>query len=152
MGFLSNDSVRNRCNNKAVPLPHFKFLLSDRNGLFSWEHQYRYLEIKPVPLVVSSVLATNIGSAATVLGNPIGILIALRSSLGFEDFLVYALPVSVIVLLASTFVLYLWNRKYIREITSKLISKEVENRFPVSDSMNTGMAINLAIFCLLIFY
>jgi len=42
------------------------------------------LEITPTPLVISSVLATNIGSAATVLGNPIGILIALRSDLGFE--------------------------------------------------------------------
>ena len=32
------------------------------------------------------VFATNIGSSATVVGNPIGVLIALRSGLSFPDF------------------------------------------------------------------
>ena len=40
-----------------------------------------YFEVNPVPFVIISVLATNIGSAATVLGNPIGILIASKSGL-----------------------------------------------------------------------
>lgn len=79
-----------------------------------------FLEIDPVPLVISAVLATNIGSAATVLGNPVGVLIAARSKLSFEDFLVHALPVSVIVLAVTIFILCVWYRKYIREISSKL--------------------------------
>ncbi len=108
------------------------------------------LEINPTPLVISSVLATNIGSAATVLGNPIGILIALRSSLGFEDFLTHALPVSVAVLFAAVFVLCFWYRGYIKEISSKLMLKDVGSRFPVALSIDARMAVNLAIFCMLI--
>ncbi|NHV97789.1 MAG: hypothetical protein HA494_08435 [Thaumarchaeota archaeon] len=35
----------------------------------------RRFKLDPVPFVISTVLATNIGSSATMLGNPIGILI-----------------------------------------------------------------------------
>ena len=46
-----------------------------------------YFEVNPTPFLIISVLATNIGSAGTALGNPIGILIASKSGLTFEDFL-----------------------------------------------------------------
>lgn len=68
------------------------------------------LKIDPVPLVISSVLTTNIGSASTLLGNPIGILIALRAGLTFEDFLTRALPLSVVVLVVIIVILILWHR------------------------------------------
>jgi len=35
-----------------------------------------YFEVDPIPYIIISILATNIGSAGTVLGNPVGILIA----------------------------------------------------------------------------
>ena len=108
------------------------------------------LEIKPTPLVISSVLATNIGSAATVLGNPIGILIALRSTLGFEDFLTHALPVSIVVLFVATFVLCFWYREYIKVISSNLLLKDAGSRLPVSAPIDTKMKTNLVIFCFLI--
>jgi Na+/H+ antiporter NhaD/arsenite permease-like protein len=79
-----------------------------------------FLEISPVPLVISSVLATNIGSAATVLGNPVGVLIAARSGLSFEDFLIHALPPSVIILAVTSVILCLWYKDYIQEISRKL--------------------------------
>lgn len=80
----------------------------------------RILNITPVPLVISSVMATNIGSASTVLGNPIGILIAARSGLSFEDFILRALPLSVIVLIVILFVLCIWHRSYIKDISSRI--------------------------------
>jgi len=80
----------------------------------------RILNITPVPLVISSVIATNIGSASTVLGNPIGIFIAARSGLSFEDFILRALPLSIITLIVIIFVLCIWYRSYIREISSRI--------------------------------
>ncbi|MDH4291367.1 MAG: SLC13 family permease, partial [Dehalococcoidia bacterium] len=53
-------------------------------------------KIDPVKCVISVVLATNIGSSWTVLGNPIGILLALRAGLTFEDFMRWSFPVSLI--------------------------------------------------------
>ncbi|MFC1950146.1 SLC13 family permease [Chloroflexota bacterium] len=73
--------------------------------------------IKPVKYIIAVVLATNIGSAWTVLGNPIGILIAFRSGLTFEDFLSFALPVGVISLLFLIVMILVWFRKDFPELS-----------------------------------
>ncbi|MCM8794510.1 MAG: SLC13 family permease [Candidatus Omnitrophica bacterium] len=58
-------------------------------------HLTRRLRVNPFPYILMIVLATNIGSSATVVGNPIGVLIALRAGLSFADFLRWATPISV---------------------------------------------------------
>ncbi|MFH1692491.1 MAG: SLC13 family permease, partial [Candidatus Omnitrophota bacterium] len=50
-------------------------------------------------------------SAATVLGNPIGILIATKSSLTAEDFMMKALPISFLCFLATLKLMMFWFRK-----------------------------------------
>jgi Na+/H+ antiporter NhaD/arsenite permease-like protein len=82
------------------------------------------LRINPGPLVISSVLTTNIGSASTLFGNPIGILIALRGGLTFEDFLTHALPLSEIILAVTILILCFWYRDYLKEISTKLRTAE----------------------------
>lgn len=57
--------------------------------------------INPVPFIIMLVFATNIGSSATVVGNPVGVIIALRSGLGFMDFLRWAAPISIAALLTA---------------------------------------------------
>jgi len=79
-----------------------------------------FLEVDPVPLVISAVLATNIGSAATVLGNPVGVLIAARGKLSFEDFLLHALPLSFVILVFTILLLLYWYRGYIKQLSEKL--------------------------------
>ena len=44
------------------------------------------LRISAIPLVMMTVFATNIGSSATVVGNPVGVLIAMRAELTFMEF------------------------------------------------------------------
>lgn len=85
------------------------------------------IDIDPVPLVICSILATNIGSAATVLGNPVGILIASHSGLSFEDFLVHALPNSAVNLILVIGIIMVVYRKYIATIDDKL--KEYTQNF-----------------------
>jgi Na+/H+ antiporter NhaD/arsenite permease-like protein len=104
------------------------------------------LEINPVPLIISSVLATNIGSAATLFGNPIGIIIALRGKLSFEDFLTHALPISVFLLAIAVSVLGLWYRKYIKELSSRLKAKHVEILARHSIRWDAGKQTSLIIF------
>jgi len=79
-----------------------------------------YFEVNPFPFVVISVLATNVGSAATVLGNPIGILIASKSGLTFEDFMAKAFPLAMFCLLAIIFLVTFWFRKAIRQLQEKM--------------------------------
>lgn len=107
------------------------------------------LKMKPAPLVIFSVLTTNIGSAATLLGNPVGVLLALRGGLSFEDFLRCALPVSAVVLIVVMAILLMWYRSYVKEMSSKLTS---ENRqtVPFSFSIDNRTKISIAMFLLML--
>ncbi|MFA5117758.1 MAG: SLC13 family permease [Candidatus Omnitrophota bacterium] len=82
-----------------------------------------YFEVNAAPFIIISVLATNIGSAATVLGNPIGILIATKAGLTFEDFIIKAFPLAMVCLVAAIMVVMVWYRKAIAELSVKM--KEV---------------------------
>jgi Na+/H+ antiporter NhaD/arsenite permease-like protein len=64
-------------------------------------------KVNPVPFVMMLVFTTNIGSSATVVGNPVGVIIALRSGLTFADFIRWATPISA-VCLAAAIPLCLW--------------------------------------------
>ncbi|MBI5145564.1 MAG: anion permease [Candidatus Omnitrophica bacterium] len=79
-----------------------------------------YFEVDPVPYIIISVLATNIGSAGTVLGNPIGILIATKSGLTFEDFILKAFPLAVICLLATIAVVLVWYKKSLQKLDQQI--------------------------------
>lgn len=58
-------------------------------------HLTAKLNVRAVPFIIMVVFATNIGSSATAVGNPVGVLIALRAELTFLDFLRWATPISV---------------------------------------------------------
>lgn len=79
-----------------------------------------YFEIDPIPFLIASVFATNIGSAGTVIGNPIGIFIAAKSGLTFEDFITHAFPVMLISLFILSGVLLAVLRKPIKELEHKI--------------------------------
>jgi Na+/H+ antiporter NhaD/arsenite permease-like protein len=85
-----------------------------------------YFEVKPVNYIISVVLATNIGSSWTVLGNPIGIMIALRSGLTFEDFIQTALPVGVLALISLMIIVLLWQRSDLRQLREKVATRNRE--------------------------
>ena len=103
-----------------------------------------YFEVNPMPFIIISVLSTNIGSASTVLGNPIGILIASKSGLTFEDFMVKAMPVAIICLLVTMGICIIWYKKAIsslnrnikelgaNEILTKLISVPVDRKLKIN--------------------
>ena len=90
-----------------------------------------YFEVNPINYIISVVLATNIGSSWTVLGNPIGIMIALRSGLTFEDFLQMALPVGVLSLISLIILVLFWQRGDLRKLGEKIggRSKEAQEGF-----------------------
>lgn len=54
----------------------------------------RRTKLPIVPFLLSLVFATNVGSAITLVGNPIGVYLAFAGGLSFEDFLRWASPVS----------------------------------------------------------
>ncbi len=78
------------------------------------------LKIRATPFVLIAVLCTNIGSAATMLGNPVGIYIGNKAGFTFNQFLAGAAPIAVIALLATTAIVMAWFRKDIRAMTQAM--------------------------------
>jgi len=76
--------------------------------------------VNPIPFVIIQVFATNIGSSATVIGNPIGVMIAMRAGLTFQDFLRWASPISLCALLVTIPLSLLYYSKEIREWKEKM--------------------------------
>ena len=51
------------------------------------------LDINPVPLLMAEVFASNVGGAATLVGDPPNIIIGARKALSFNAFLVNMAPI-----------------------------------------------------------
>ncbi len=79
-----------------------------------------YFEVDPTPYIIISVLATNIGSAGTVLGNPIGILIATKSGLTFEDFILKAFPLAILCFLITIFIVLFWYKRSLQKLDRQI--------------------------------
>lgn len=62
----------------------------------------RQLGLSPAPYLISLILAANLGGPSTLIADPPNIIIASRAGLTFNDFLIHALPLAVIVLVAYT--------------------------------------------------
>jgi Na+/H+ antiporter NhaD/arsenite permease-like protein len=79
-----------------------------------------YFEVDSTSFLIISVLATNIGSSGTALGNPIGILIASKSGLTFEDFIIKAFPIMLVCLVVTILITKSWYRKDLAELNHKI--------------------------------
>jgi Na+/H+ antiporter NhaD/arsenite permease-like protein len=58
------------------------------------------LAINPVPILIAEVFASNIGGAATLVGDPPNIIIGARKGLSFNAFLFNMAPIVIIIMLA----------------------------------------------------
>lgn len=71
----------------------------------------RLLKSNPVPYLVAEALAANIGSVATVVGNPQNAFIATKAGISFVDFSARLVPVSIVCMLVAIAMMYLFYRK-----------------------------------------
>lgn len=69
------------------------------------------LGVDPVPLLVLTIIASNIGGASTLVGDPPNILIAGATGLSFNEFLVNLAPVALLTLVIVTASLLLLHRR-----------------------------------------
>jgi Na+/H+ antiporter NhaD/arsenite permease-like protein len=64
--------------------------------------------LHPAPFIIMLVFACNNGSAMSSVGNPIGVLIALKTGLSFVDFLKWAAPTALVVDVATYAICRWW--------------------------------------------
>lgn len=70
------------------------------------------LRVSPFPYLFSEIFASNIGGAATLIGDPPNIMIGTAVNLSFNDFLWNLMPISLLVMAVTLVPIYLiWGRK-----------------------------------------
>ncbi len=92
------------------------------------------LRINPIPYVIATVLASNIGGTATLIGDPPNIIIGSLGGFTFNDFIVNLAPIVVVVYLIGTvvFTLYMKWRGYLeRKIQDEEELQRVISQFKV---------------------
>jgi Na+/H+ antiporter NhaD/arsenite permease-like protein len=72
------------------------------------------LHIPAQPYLIAEVLASNIGGAATLIGDPPNIVIGSRAGLTFNDFLIHLAPAVIVILAAFVLLAYVLFRRSFR--------------------------------------
>jgi Na+/H+ antiporter NhaD/arsenite permease-like protein len=85
----------------------------------------RRLGLKPLPYLLAVATASNIGSAATITGNPQNMLVASFSGIGYRDFLLHLGPVAAVGLLLDWLVLHWVHMRRVKP------AREVNERIPL---------------------
>ncbi len=91
------------------------------------------LEISPIPLAISEIFASNIGGAATLIGDPPNIIIGSAAHLSFMDFIINLAPFALILLILLPFFVGLFYKKE--------MSKNVEEAWEKVEKFDEKKAI-----------
>ncbi|MEM3373904.1 MAG: SLC13 family permease [Candidatus Woesearchaeota archaeon] len=91
-------------------------------------HLTNKYKLNPIPFILMTVFATNIGSSATVVGNPVGVMVALNGGLTFSDFLRWAAPISFIALSITIGLFFLFFKNEISELENKIKHSKKKKR------------------------
>lgn len=90
----------------------------------------RSLEISPMPILISEILASNIGGTSTLIGDPPNIMIGSAVGLGFMDFIKNLAPVVIIIMIVTIYLLkFIYRKSFtVREELKKNIMAMDENK------------------------
>jgi Na+/H+ antiporter NhaD/arsenite permease-like protein len=78
------------------------------------------LKLNPTPYILIAVLSTNVGSAGTMMGNPVGIYIGTKGGLTFGDFMIWSFPLMLLALAATVALLLYFYRRELRQFDVSL--------------------------------
>jgi len=86
-----------------------------------------FCRVNPIPFIYMISFAANIGSSATVVGNPVGVLIALEVGLSFHDFLNWATPSTLAAILLTILLSLKVFSRDIRSLNESLASLDLSS-------------------------
>ncbi|MCX7785776.1 MAG: SLC13 family permease, partial [candidate division WOR-3 bacterium] len=115
----------------------------------------RHTKVSIIPYLLGLVMATNVGSAVTLIGNPIGIYLAFAGKLTFLDFLRNSTVISILsALLIIGMIVYIYRnqikskiaiekneREGKLELKNALSIKELESKLEIKDKKEISLAI-----------
>ncbi|MDP1851982.1 MAG: ArsB/NhaD family transporter, partial [Candidatus Planktophila sp.] len=80
----------------------------------------KHLQVSAIPFILSQIFVSNIGGAATLIGDPPNIIIASKANLSFNSFLIHMAPMVVVVMLVVVpLLVYLFRRELINSESAR---------------------------------
>ncbi len=80
----------------------------------------KHLNVSPIPFILAQVFVSNIGGAATLVGDPPNIIIASKAGLSFNSFLIHMAPLAIVVLMVIIpLLIYLFRTELINSATDR---------------------------------
>ncbi|MEW6684757.1 MAG: SLC13 family permease [Candidatus Edwardsbacteria bacterium] len=108
-------------------------------------HITERFELDPAPFLIMLVFATNIGSSMTVVGNPIGVLIALRAGFTFIDFIRWVTPISLVGLAFCILLCFWFFARPIKSLNHKM-GKSIKGKIEENHISRRNFRISLYLF------
>jgi Na+/H+ antiporter NhaD/arsenite permease-like protein len=110
----------------------------------------RSAKLNPIPYLIAEIMASNVGSAMTITGNPQNILIGMQSGISYSNFLFHLLPVSFLGMILIIPLTKIFFRKEFKN-GSQLVFEGNEFNFNFQ-SMKFSVPIFLGIIILFFFH
>jgi len=113
------------------------------------------MDLNPLSLLIPEVLASNVGGAATLIGDPPNTIIGSYARLGFADFIVNMGPPVVLSFLALLGVIFLiYRREYTRrkEMPTSELFERLEKEASITDPTLLRRSLIVALATVLLFF
>ncbi len=101
--------------------------------------------INPIPLLIALATSANIGSAATIIGNPQNMLIGMSSKMGFVEFAKNIAPISAVCLIPNYLIIYAIYRKDFKNFKISKAEVQFDKRLAVRT-----LAVFIFVLCLFV--
>ena len=94
----------------------------------------KQLDLNPIPLLISEILASNIGGTATLIGDPPNIIIGSAAGFSFMDFILELTIICFIIMIAVLAYLYLCFKKELKTTEEKMATiSKLDNSKTITD-------------------
>lgn len=112
----------------------------------------KYLKVSPVPFILVQVFASNIGGAATLIGDPPNIIIASKADLSFIWFLEHMAPVAFLALFACIPLwLFFFRKELINDEAARKSIVELDAASRITDKKLLTKSLVVLVLVLLAF-
>ncbi len=108
--------------------------------------------LNPIPFLMGLAISSNIGSAATIIGNPQNMLIGQTGQLNFAQFFFWCSPPSFLALGAAYFIILLIYRQQISVVNEKKSMAHMSPGQPFDKWQTTKGIVAIIVLVLLFFY
>lgn len=96
----------------------------------------KYLKVNPVPLILGEVFISNIGGAATLIGDPPNIIIASKADLSFNAFLIHMTPIVLLVMVVIVpLLVYLFRKELVNKPEDRVAIMQLDPASFITDKV-----------------